>query len=59
LPFASQGTVTPVKTGVQISLRLQKYWIPAFAGMTEKGLGEAHLELQASSHSLSFFCPFK
>jgi hypothetical protein len=31
----SEEVVTPLKNGVQGSLSFLKYWIPAFAGMTE------------------------
>ena len=30
--------VTPAKAGVQFCLRLRRRWIPAFAGMTERGI---------------------
>ena len=36
--IASQKVVTPAKAGVQCSHSLLKFWIPAFAGMTNKNL---------------------
>jgi hypothetical protein len=36
--MASQKVVTPVKTGVQKIHNSLRNWIPAFAGMTEKGV---------------------
>jgi len=33
--IGSQKVVTPAKAGVQNSCNTLKYWIPAFAGMTE------------------------
>jgi hypothetical protein len=32
----SQEVVTPAKAGVQVLAERGKYWIPAFAGMTER-----------------------
>jgi hypothetical protein len=36
--MTSKKVITPVKTGVQTFCKYSTTWIPAFAGMTEKGL---------------------
>ena len=36
--MAPQKVVTPAQAGVQGRRSVLKYWIPAFAGMTDKNL---------------------